>query len=148
MFRSLSDAVNTIERCHEDGVKIILSDLGDDPVMDSIFGKAMCALSAIFAEMERERIRERVMDGKRGKRAKGGHVGGLAPYGYRIVGEGREAALVPHEQEIVLVGRMMTMRKSGVMLKDIKAKLDEDGDVTRAGTPFSIEQIRRIVIRA
>ena len=34
-------------------------------------------------------------DGRRGKATKGGHIGGTAPFGYRVEGAGKAAILVP-----------------------------------------------------
>ena len=37
-----------------------------------------------FAEFERARIRERIMQAKKDQRARGLHLGGPAPFGFRV----------------------------------------------------------------
>jgi len=82
MFRSARDALNQAEDLHKQGVDIVLMDVSTDPVMSSACGKLFFSMLASFAEFERMRIRERIAEGKTGKRACGGHAGGEAPCGW------------------------------------------------------------------
>jgi DNA invertase Pin-like site-specific DNA recombinase len=54
---------------------------------------------AQFAEFERERIAERLQCGMAAKKARGGFGGGRRPFGYTIVGKGRDSVLVPDPTE-------------------------------------------------
>jgi len=99
IFRSGVDALTTIERFKRDKIGLILCDMGIDPVADSPVSTLFFSMLASFAQFERERIRERITDGKRAKRARGGHTGGPVPFGYKKVGEGARAVLVKNEVE-------------------------------------------------
>lgn len=49
------------------------------------FGKAALGMLAVFAQLERDTIVERLRSGKKAKAAKGDRVVGDVPYGYRVV---------------------------------------------------------------
>jgi DNA invertase Pin-like site-specific DNA recombinase len=143
IFRSSRDALNQAEDLHKSGIDIILIDFGTDPVMSSPCGKLFFTILAACAEFERQRIRERIGEGKAGKRARGGHAGGKAPFGWKVVGEGRTATLEvePREQAIIEVAR--GMQKEGMGFNAIARALSERGHLSRAGTPFNPSQVQR-----
>lgn len=95
LFRNAQDALAKAEHWKEAGVNLVILDMGLDPVTDSGISKLMFTMLAAMAEWERERIRERMAEGKAAKAAKGGYNGGPVPFGHYVVGEGREARLVP-----------------------------------------------------
>ncbi|MGV8910465.1 MAG: recombinase family protein, partial [Propionicimonas sp.] len=67
-------------------------------------GDAMVGMLGVFAQMERNMIRERTRTGVNAKVRAGGWGGGQhAPYGYRVAGEGRDARLevAPDEAKVV-----------------------------------------------
>jgi site-specific DNA recombinase len=147
LFRSASDALSTVEALKKRGIGVILADIGTDSVTENGSSKLFFSMLAAFAEWEKNRILERMSDGRRGKRARGGHAGGSPPIGFKVVGHGREAKLVPdpHEQEIVaLMKQRRSERKSHF---EISRELTERGMLSRAGTPFSGPQILRITRR-
>jgi DNA invertase Pin-like site-specific DNA recombinase len=103
---------------------------------------------AAFAEFERGRIVERITTGKYLKKKKGGHVGGEAPYGYRIVGRGPNAVLEadPEEQKVVEMIRERIKNAHDVFFSPSKTvKEFKELDIkTRTGKHFQNCQIRRI----
>lgn len=99
MFRSAADACVMIERFKKDKIGLILIDLGTEPVAESAIATVIFTVMSAFAQLERERIRERVIEGKRAKAAKGGLAGGPVPLGFIKVGEGSKAILVKNEAE-------------------------------------------------
>src|SRR5208282_6869202 len=103
MFRAASDALQCAERMKEAGVQLILVDMGADPVTGNGMAKCFFTMAAAFAELERSTIAERMSNGKAAKKAKGGHTGGSAAYGLRIIGHGRDSKIEidEREQEIV-----------------------------------------------
>jgi site-specific DNA recombinase len=48
----------------------------------SPFGKAMLGVIAVFAELERDMVIERLLDGRKHTARNGGHAGGVPPLGY------------------------------------------------------------------
>lgn len=147
IFRSASDALNIVEDFKRKGVKLILADLGSDPVTDSAIAKMFLGIMASVAEFEKSRILERMNDGKAGKAKKGGHIGGDAPYGFRTVGSGRDAALEPVENEQETIRRIMIMVHGGTSVRAICSVLKSLEIMTRAGTPFTATQVQRIIKR-
>ena len=148
VFRSAFDALRTAEEFREREVGLILPEFGIEPITTNGTGKFFFGILSLVADFERETIRERVRTGKVGKKARGGHIGGLAPYGFRVVGSGIEAQLVPVEEEQQIIDLVSKLKKRSESLNRIKRRLDEEGLRTRAGKPFHIMQIKRIVDRA
>lgn len=143
LFRSASDALNTIELLQVRRVEVILVDIGTEPVTVNGTGKLFLTMLAAFAEFERTRIGERMNDGRRGKRERNGHIGGAAPYGYRVVGSGRGARLEPEPDEQKLLRFVKQLRKE---LPPWRAthRLNELGYRDRAGHPFRVTQVQRL----
>jgi DNA invertase Pin-like site-specific DNA recombinase len=120
-FRNAADALVTVERWKKQGVDLIIADMGSEPVTQNGVAKMFFGMLALVAEFERERIRERTAEGRSGKKAKGGHIGGTAPFGYRVEGRGREAKLIPiPEQQEALVA-MRELREQGLSFRAIAA---------------------------
>ncbi len=147
IFRSASDALVTVERLAERKISLILIDMGVDPVNSNGTAKLFFSMLSAFAEFERGRIAERMTDGRRGKRQRNGHTGGSPPYGYRVLGKGREAKLeaIPEEQEVIKEAARLW--ESGVRPTEALKELHAKGYRTRKGGEFTITQIQRAVER-
>lgn len=81
--RNMADTVNAIEDMQEYDTYLISTKEqldSSDPA-----NKAMLQMFAVWAEMERTRILDRTMAGRRQKARQGGWNGGFAPYGYKLV---------------------------------------------------------------
>lgn len=148
LFRSAVDALQTLDKLRERKIDVILVDIGVEPLATSGVAKLFLTMLAAFAEFERTRIAERVTEGKRAKKDKGGHTGGEAPYGYRIVGHGRESKLEvnPEEQELIRVAKSFWYERRMSPTEACRA-LTERGLVARNGKPFQIVQVQRLVHR-
>lgn len=145
IFRSASDALVTVERLRKREIKLILADVGTEPVDENGTAKLFFTMLSAFAEFERGRIAERMLEGKRAKAANYGHIGGDAPYGYVVEGSGRQATLIPleHEQEVVRKARAMKAMR--LRPGKITRELNEMGCRDRQNSPFKILQIMRIL---
>jgi len=96
------------------------------------------------SQYERAVIRGRMMAGKAAKAAKGGFLGGLPPYGFKV--EDGEVVVDDAEQEVVqLVGRR---RASGASLRDIGSELTSRGLKPRAGGVWHPNTVRRIAAQS
>ena len=106
-FRDAEDALVKARVMGDRGVDLIVADIGLEPVQRNGTGKLLFTILAGVAEMERNRIRERVTDGQRAKASRGGFTGGKVPYGFRVEGQGKESVLVPvpEEQRVIAVIR-------------------------------------------
>jgi DNA invertase Pin-like site-specific DNA recombinase len=147
VFRSASDALTTVEVWKRLGIDLILVDCGTDPVSANGNSKLFFSILASVAEFERARIAERMKEGRKGKAARGGHIGGLAPYGYRKVGSGRGAVLEADPAEQATITRIDNLRREGVSVRKIIAQLTAEGTLLRSGRPFTPAQINRVIHR-
>ncbi len=151
LFRSALDALQTVKELKEQGIDLILIDIGLDPVSSNGAAKLFFGILSMVAEFERERITERFEDGKRAKKAQHngtGHSGGSVPYGYRAVGKGREARLEIDENEMGLlkiVGDLAVKIESPWV---IGKRLTLLNFRDRKGHEFRIPQVRRLIERA
>lgn len=148
LFRSAVDALTTAERWQQEGIKLVLYDISTEPVYDSPVAKMFFNILAAVANFERERIGERIEAGKRGKADKGGHLGGRAPYGYRIDGVRASSKLVPNpdEQKIVKLIRKYAEDQNATPT-GVARFLNERGITTRSGQPWQHLQVQRVLER-
>lgn len=152
LFRSASDALNTAERFRKQGIHLVLTDMGVDPVTGNGVAKMFFGMLALVAEFERERIAERMVDGKRAKKEKGGHIAGSAPFGWSVIGTGRESHLEPIEHEQATLRRIVELKQAqGArkrhVISRIRKQLEAEGLRARTGKPFQTIQIERILER-
>lgn len=106
---------------------------------DSPFGKAMIGMLAVFAQLEREQITERMKMGKVG-RAKSGKTMSWSKktFGYDLV----DGELVINPLEATIVRRIFDMYVSGVSTTKIRDILNEEGHVTK-DIPWSYRVVRQ-----
>lgn len=105
------------------------------------FGRAMIGILAVFAQLERENIKERTMIGKEA-RAKAGLWGGgnCLPFGYDyIVADDK---LVPNAYERVIVKEMYDLYLKGTPLKRIEKILEDKGYRGKKGGVIDTKSIR------
>ena len=145
MFRNSFDALKTFNELKQKNVHLILFDLGVDPITgDSGTARLIFQIMSAFADHERVIIRERILGGKRVKKAAGGHTGGEAPYGWRIEGKLRDARLTPVEEEQALIQRLAGLN---LPVPEATRQINEMGYRTRTGKPFQKIQVQRILAR-
>lgn len=120
-FRNAADALTTADAWKQQGIDLIIADMGTEPVTNNGVSKMFFGMLALVAEFERERIKERVADGRAAKRAAGGHIGGTAPFGFRKVGEGRAAKLEPVPEQQDAIRTMRGLAEQGTSLRKIAA---------------------------
>jgi DNA invertase Pin-like site-specific DNA recombinase len=147
MFRSAIDALGNAENLKERGIDLILYDMGAEPVTGNGVAKFFFTLLAAMAELERTRIAERIGDGRKGKRARGGHAGGEAPIGYRVIGKGREAVIEPDPEEEKILDCVRELRREFRKPFTIVKELEARGFRSRSGTPFQTVQVNRMIER-
>lgn len=139
-FRSAADALTKAEGWRRAGVHLVVADMGSEPVTGNGVSKMFFGMLALVAEFERERLLERTREGKRSKRARGGHIGGRAPFGYKVEGTGREAHLlvVPEQQAAI---QTVLECSSAMSLRALSCLV-----ANRHGVRVSHEAIRRLCI--
>src|ERR1700749_745390 len=118
MFRSASDALNRAQGWKEQGVTLILADIGTEPVTENGVGKLMFTVLAAMAEWERDRIAERVADGRTAKKARGGFIGGT-PFGYVKTGQGKASMLGLRPNAPAMFATVAEARDAGMSYRAI-----------------------------
>lgn len=149
LFRSATDALQTAEKLKKRGIDLILADMSTDPVTGNGVGKLFFGMLALVAEFERERIAERMQQGREGKRENGGHIGGQPPYGYTVQGSGREAKLIPdrEEQDVIAFARDIRATRGYSKPYRVTKVLNAFGVTTRLGKPWHRMQVVRLLER-
>jgi DNA invertase Pin-like site-specific DNA recombinase len=111
-FRNAADALATAEQLKAQKIDLVVADMGSEPVTQNGVSRMFFGMLALVAEFERDRIRERLTDGRSAKKAAGGHIGGAAPFGHRKVGAGRAAKLeeVPEQQKAIATIRALAQQ--------------------------------------
>ena len=141
--RDAADALNTIKTLKDSGVRLIINGHGDVTDDSNIVARLMLEIMAVFAGHERRVIKARQKDGQAAKKARGGHIGGSAPFGYVVEGRGHEARLVedPTQQEALVVAR--ELRAAGASYRSIAIQVRE-----RFGVTVSHESLRKALLGA
>ena len=142
LFRDSLDAQFCYKSFVDRGIDLILYDMGIEPVTRDGMSKFFYTMLSAFADLERSRIAERMKDGKRAKKARGGCIGEV-PFGYRKVGEGRHAMLEPNEKEQQMLRELVELK--GYHLCDIWREINARGWRTRRGKPFDKKSIWRLL---
>ena len=145
IFRSASDALATVEAWKTRGVDLVLIDCGTEPVSANGCSKLFFSILASVAEFEKSRIAERLKEGRGGKKNRGGHIGGSAPYGFRVVGTGRAAMLEPDSTEQAVIAHIKELREQEATYRQIIDILTTEGIYLRSGKPFTLIQLHNIL---
>jgi DNA invertase Pin-like site-specific DNA recombinase len=146
LFRSTSDALQSVEALQKRNIGVVLVDIGVDAVTESGTSKLFFSILAAVAEFERFRIAERNREGRRGKASRGGFIGGEAPYGYTVRGKGNSAVLETDQHEQRIVSLISDLRQSH-SLRHVARELERRGLANRDGRPFHPQTIQRIMAR-
>jgi len=117
--RDARDCLNTIHELKELGVRLFLNGHGDVTDEGNVTARLMLEIMAAFAGHERRVIKERTTRGRRAKRERGGFIGGEAPWGCAIQGEGKDAIVVELPQRREALGKMRELRDAGKSYRDI-----------------------------
>jgi len=145
--RDTVDVSQTVTLFEQLGARTVFLDINVDT--STAMGRAFMQIAAVFAELERARIRERIkttMDFKRSQNL----VIGTVPYGWddRPTGAVNKAGkpireLVPNEAEQAIILEMARKFASGVSLTQIAKDLNRRGIPTkRRGEKLNIGRVK------
>jgi DNA invertase Pin-like site-specific DNA recombinase len=116
VFRSVSDASQTVQIWQQRGIRAIIMDLGID--LATAAGRMFFHQLASFAEFEREMISQRTRDCLRYLHSHSRPVNNR-PLGWIRDRPGKGAAFIPCEAERDLARRVLSWRESGLSLRAI-----------------------------
>lgn len=110
--RNSMDTLNTVHAFKEKQIRLIINGHGDVTDEKNIYGQLMLEIMAAFATHERRVIKDRQRVGQAAKRKAGGHIGGHAPFGFRVEGSGKNATLVPIAEQQAAIETMKSLAGS------------------------------------
>lgn len=150
VFRDVQDFVLSL--MPREGTPIRCIFVNDNLDLTTAMGRAMAVVRAVFAQLEREQTSERQRATAGVRRAAGLAVGGLVPYGFRVVEQGggglgdrTDRVLVRDEIEQKALENIKAWRSRGLTLRAIAAGLQEAGYPTRKGGPWSHASVQYIL---
>lgn len=140
LSRSLYDTLYLIKMVFgESGVDFVSRNEAFDT--STSFGRAMVGILAVFAELERERIKERMADGRAG-RAKEGKWHGQIPIGFDY--DTTTGGLAVNDYEIMQVREAFELAVQRVPLLEIVRVLTNKGYRTQFGA-WRVGTLRRVL---
>jgi len=95
----------------------------------------------LFAQVEREMIRERTRRALAAKKARGERVGSI-PYGFELAPDGTRLEVNAHEQEIISL--VHELRNTGHTFRGIVAHLNTNNILSRQGKQWQLRQIQNV----
>lgn len=96
----------------------------------SSFGRAIIGILSVFAQLEREQIKERMSMGKEGRAKEGRwHGGGYTPAGYDYI----NGELIINEYEALQIREIFQRYTGGESVREIEAELIAKGKETKNG---------------
>lgn len=129
LSRSQKDTLYLIEDCFlANGVDFV--SMSENFDTSTPLGRAMIGILAVFAQLEREQIKERMVMGKEARAKKGLYSGGsLAPVGYDYI----DGKLVVNEAEAIQIREAFEMIADGASLYRVAKIFIERGYTTKYG---------------
>jgi site-specific DNA recombinase len=109
----------------------------------SAAGKMVFRMLAVLAEFERDQVSERTTMALAYKRSQGQRISRHLPYGYRLAADGITLAPDAAEQHVIAAARGYAT--AGVSLRQIAARLAEDGHYSRTGQPFTPKSVQSML---
>ena len=136
--RSRHDSAVNKAILKKNGVKVISA---TEFITDSPEGIILEGMLESFAEYYSAELSQKVKRGRKESRIKGYFVGGYVPYGYYV----KDKKVYVNEQQAEIVKQCYNDYLSGMKLKDIAAKLTNQGVKTNFNNNFSINQVSRML---
>jgi len=126
----------TVEKMAEEaGAKVVTAD--GVSAADTPEGALMRGLLDLFAAYERACIRARTRAALAVKRARGEHVGGSRPFGFRV----EDGKLHPVEAEQATIRRARDLAASGLSLRKVAEALHAEAHTSRILHPESVSRM-------
>jgi site-specific DNA recombinase len=124
---------------------LVLLDLNVDTSTPT--GMMILTVMAAVAQLERDQINERCQIGRNAKKEQRGFIGGNVPYGFDVLGEGREARLVENPQEQAILELIRKQKRGGKTTYAIAKYLNESGHQTKTGAKWSHVLVNKLLER-
>ena len=141
--RRLLHFVSLVEWADERGKSVASA---TEPINTSDrFGRMIASMLAMFAEFERDAIKERIADGREALRREGRWGGGHPPYGYRPAKIDGGWKLELDEQAAEVVREMVSRVVAGASVLSVARDLNDRGVRTRGGAEWTASAMFRVL---
>lgn len=139
-FRNLEEQIVAVKELRRLGVRIVAV---RDPDMEGTSGELVTNLLGAVNQFERRLIGERVRDSNRTRAQAGRWTSGGQPFGYRYDVASKSLVVVPDEADIIraIFARYLETESANAVARDLR----EQGARTRAGTPWSVPRVLRVL---
>jgi DNA invertase Pin-like site-specific DNA recombinase len=141
IFRSCADSATLIEEFERKDILLVSIAEGMD--MTTPHGRAMAQMSTVFAQLERDMIRERTKDAMHVKRLRGERISRWARYGSEFTVDGM---VVTCRDEQKVIRHIRQMRQSGMSLRKIADQLNEHSIKPKFGTMWFHCTVRSVLV--
>jgi DNA invertase Pin-like site-specific DNA recombinase len=141
LFRSVADAASIIADFDKKSIQLVAIAEGFDTT--NPYGRAMAQITSVFAELEREMIRERTRSAMNVKRARGERISGHAPYGWDFDLGGR---LVANVKEQKIIAYMRQLRAEGMSFRGIARRMDREAMPPKRGRRWMHTTVKSILL--
>lgn len=139
LSRSQKDTMELIEDVFlKNGVNFI--SISENFDTSTPFGMAIVGILAVFAQLERQQIKERTSIGKKARAKEGLWKGGITPPGYEYIPKESRLTVVPFEAE--QVREIFRLYNAGTPIRSIERIFREKG-YSNKGNPWAAKTIRR-----
>lgn len=144
LSRKLAHLAILQDECDRAGVRL---EFVTTPAATNPESKMFLQLKGIFAEYEREKIRERTQRGRKEKARQGFFNGGRIPYGYRYVGkaQGNQGSLVIDDEQAAVVRQAFAWVLEGASIRTVLYRLNESGARPQRGERWAKSTVTRIL---
>ena len=139
MFRSTLDGLQVCKELKERNVALHFIDIGGNVTTngdDNGIGKVVFTVMSSFAEMERNRLGERIRGTKQLKMKENVYLGGPVGFGYSLVQVEDKTYVLENVEQQRVIEKMKTLQKDGYSLRKISEMLKKD-NVTLSHTGIS-----------
>ena len=142
LARSTRDALMLADRLNKAGADLV--SLTESIDTTSASGKMVYRMLSVLNEFQRDLIAEHTADALAFKASKGERFSRFPPFGYQFNSQGH---IMRDEREQETIRQVHELRRRGLSIRKISAKLASKGVFNRNGKPLSAKAVFRILKR-
>ena len=152
LFRNTSDAINTLDWLK--AKKVAFHSITEKIDTTTPLGKFFVGITALYAEMERDVLSERIRDNLKMKKLRGEKTGGHVPYGYDsyikeyVKRDGKQVpihGLKKNKQEQRRIRKTKKLRDQGLSYGAISDELNRLRYKTKTGKKWTAMTVKRTI---
>lgn len=143
--RSAFQGLSTARQLHQNHKQLLIVDVALDTTTP--IGQCMLTVLLAFAELERNMLLQRVMDGKERIKEQNGYVCGRPPYGWIATRVNGRKGLRPHRREQKTYNLIQRLRHEGLSCAKIAAYLNLKKIPAKSGGEWEHKAVYNVLHR-